>query len=103
MQLGICKVTVEYNNKCKMCSFFLGPGNRQTLLGMPDTELLNILTISCNTIGTEKEGKDANCITNIVPMMQDVNSTMQTQDQDGAVQEQTATCSAIQTQAEIQI
>ena len=31
------------------------------LLGMPDIELLNILNINCNTIGTEKEEKGANC------------------------------------------
>ena len=37
--------------------------NGQALLGMPDIGLLNILTISCNTIGTEKEDKDANCST----------------------------------------
>ena len=28
---------------------------------MPDIELLNIENINCNTIGTEKEGKSANC------------------------------------------
>ena len=44
--------------------FFVVPGNGPTLLGMPDMELLNILTISCNTIHTEKEDKDANCSTN---------------------------------------
>ena len=31
---------------------------------MPDIKLLNILTISCKTIGTEKEDKDVNCRTN---------------------------------------
>ena len=31
---------------------------------MPDIELLNILNINCNTIGTEKEGKGANCNAN---------------------------------------
>ena len=34
------------------------------LLGIPDIELLNILTISCNTIGTERGDKDMNCSTN---------------------------------------
>ena len=31
---------------------------------MPDIEILNILTISCNTIGTEEAYKNANCSTN---------------------------------------
>ena len=30
------------------------------LLGMPHIELLNILNINCNTVGTEKEGKGTN-------------------------------------------
>ena len=45
------------NNKCKECIFFLVPGDRDALCGMPDIELLNILNINCNTIGTEKGGK----------------------------------------------
>ena len=36
----------------------------QVLLGMPDIELVNILTASCNLISTEKEDKDTNCCTN---------------------------------------
>ena len=30
-------------------------------LGMSDIELLNILNINCNTIGTDKEEKGVNC------------------------------------------
>ena len=37
--------------------FFVVPGNGETLLGMPDIELLNLLNINCNTVGTNKEGK----------------------------------------------
>ena len=63
MQLGICGVTLENNNKWKICNFFVAPGNRQTLLGMTDIKLLNILTIICNIISTEREDKDVNCST----------------------------------------
>ena len=35
MQLEICRVTLENNNKCKLCNLFVVPGNRQALLGMP--------------------------------------------------------------------
>ena len=31
---------------------------------MPDIEILNILTIQCNTVGTEEADTDANCSTN---------------------------------------
>ena len=60
-QLGRCKVKIENNHKCKKCIFFVVPGNREVLLGMSDTELLNILNINCKTIGTDKEEKGVNC------------------------------------------
>ena len=41
--------------------------------------------------------------TDIVPVMQEVSSAVQTRDQKDAVQEQTATCIAIQTLVIIQI
>ena len=59
----MCRVKIEHNDKHKICNFFVVPGNGQALLGMPDIELLNILTISYHTVGTEKEDKDTNCIT----------------------------------------
>ena len=101
--MDICRVNLEHNNKCKICSLLVVSGNGQALSGMPDIELLNILTISCNTKGTEKEGKDVNCSTNIVPVMQEMSSAMQKQGQKGAVQEQTAKCIAMQTQSVILI
>ena len=38
---------------------FVVPQDGDTLLGMPDIELLNILQINCNIIGTKKK-KGAN-------------------------------------------
>ena len=63
-QLAICRIKLEHNNKFKICNSFVIPETGQVLLGMPDIKLLNIFTMSCNTIGTEKEDKDANCSTN---------------------------------------
>ena len=37
-----------------MCSFFVVPGNGQTLLGIPDIKTLGILTINYNTIATKQ-------------------------------------------------
>ena len=42
-------------------TFFVVPGNGEALLGMLDIELLNILSINCSTIGTDKEEIDTNC------------------------------------------
>ena len=39
---------------------FVVPWNGDTLLGMPDIELLNILQLNCNTIGTKNEEKGTN-------------------------------------------
>ena len=47
-----------------MLNFFGVPGNRQTLLGMPDIEKLNIFTKHCNTRGIQEGDKDANCSAN---------------------------------------
>ena len=49
---------IENNNKFKICSFFVVPGNGKALLGMPDIETLGTLTITCNTMDT-KEGDEA--------------------------------------------
>ena len=62
-QLGICRVQTEHN-KHKIRNCFVVSGNGQALLGMQHIEILNILTIICNTIGTEEADKDANCHTN---------------------------------------
>ena len=37
-----------------MCIFFVVPGNRQALLGMPDIDMLSIIKINCNAIGTHR-------------------------------------------------
>ena len=39
--------------------YFVFPGNGQALLCMPDIEILNILTIYCNAIGTKEKERDA--------------------------------------------
>ena len=39
---------------------FIVPGDGHVLLGMLDIELLNILQINWNTIGTKKEEKGTN-------------------------------------------
>ena len=51
---------IENNNQCKTCISFVVLGDREALLGLPDTELLNILNINCNTIGAEKDEKCVN-------------------------------------------
>ena len=63
-QLGICKVKLEHNNQQKMCKFFVVPGIRQALLGMPDIKMLNIININCNTIDTHENDRADNCRTN---------------------------------------
>ena len=43
------------------CIFFVIPGDRDMLLGMPDFDLLDILQINYNTIGKKKEENGGNC------------------------------------------
>ena len=45
-ELGMCVVLIKFKNVKKCCVFFVVPGNRQALLGMPDTAVLNIIKIN---------------------------------------------------------
>ena len=55
-----------------MWSFILVLRNRQPLLGIPDTEILGILTINCNSIEEEEAYSHENCKTN---MSQEIDAT----------------------------
>ena len=52
-QLGTCKVMIEHKNNKKRCQFFVVPGNGQALLGMPDTDALQINNINIDSIDAE--------------------------------------------------
>ena len=60
----MCKVLVEHKNNKKECEFFVVPGNGQALLGMPDTDVLNIISINIHTIGDE-DARDSKQYTNM--------------------------------------
>ena len=49
----MCTVLVEHKNNKKKGKFFVVPGNGQALLGMPDTDALNIIKINVHSIGDE--------------------------------------------------
>ena len=55
---------IENNNKHKIHNFFVIARNRQALLHMLDIKTLDILTIMCNTIDTQKADRDNKCRTN---------------------------------------
>ena len=58
-----------------MYDIFVVPGNEQALLGMPDIEILNIFTISCNTISTEEADKEPIAVqTHQLPIMQEMDT-----------------------------
>ena len=56
-QLGMCTVKFRHKDICFRCSFFVVPGAGPALLGMPGTELLNILRITCDQIGDPYESR----------------------------------------------
>ena len=53
-----------HNNKIKLCSFLVVPGNGQVLLGMPDIETQGILTFNYNRIDTKEVDEAEKCRTN---------------------------------------
>ena len=56
--------------------FFLVPRNGQALLGMPDIETLDVLTIKCNTIGIQTQNKHTYC--EMEDRCQYTNNTLET-------------------------
>ena len=63
-QSHTCTVKIEHNNKHKMCKFFVVLVNGQTLLGMSDINVLNIIIININTIYAVNGRHTYNCCTN---------------------------------------
>ena len=63
-QLGMCIVVIEHKNNKKKCTFFVVPGNGQALLGIPDTDTLNIIKINIHSIGAE-DARDGEWCTNM--------------------------------------
>ena len=51
-QLGTCPVQIKFKNITKRCTFFVVPGNRQVLLGMPDTVVLKLINLNIDSIQT---------------------------------------------------
>ena len=49
-QLGTCAVQIKFKNIKKRCMFFVVPGNRQALLGMPDTVVLSLIKLNIDSI-----------------------------------------------------
>ena len=52
-QLGMCKVMIEHENNRKRCQFFVVAGNGHALLGMPDTDALQIINKNIDSIDAE--------------------------------------------------
>ena len=58
----MCKVKLQHNNKQKGCKFLLVTGNGQDLLGIPEIDMLYIITINVNTINTQKLTEPLNAV-----------------------------------------
>ena len=76
------KTTVTQLGTCigKKCKFFVVPRNGQALLGMLETDALNIIKIYINAIGAEEAGGSDRCCTN----MHTVQGAKLKQETDGA-------------------
>ena len=49
----MCMLLVEHIDNKKKCKFLVVPVNGQALLGMPDTDTLNIIKRNIHSIGAE--------------------------------------------------
>ena len=57
----MCTLIVEHNNNKEKCRFLVVLGNGQALLGMPDTNVLNIIKINIDSMGAEHDRDSKNC------------------------------------------
>ena len=68
-QLGIFKVKIVYNNKHRICNFFVVQVDGQALLGMPDIETLGIIAINSNKIDAQDSDRTDKCRTSTTNCM----------------------------------
>ena len=69
-QLEVCINTIRYKDIHKSCRFFVVTGGSPELLGMPNIEILSILSVKCSTIeprshtweSNEYRTEDGSCI-----------------------------------------
>ena len=47
---------IEHKNNRKKCQLFVDPGNGQAILGMPDTDALQMININIDSIDAEDVG-----------------------------------------------
>ena len=59
-QLGICSVWLKHKDNVVRCRFFVVPGNGPALLGMLDTELLELLKIMSKVLNQQQVGRKVN-------------------------------------------
>ena len=57
IELDICTVKLRHEDECVKCRFFVVSGDSLALFWMQDIELLNILRITCHTIGGPHESR----------------------------------------------
>ena len=53
----MCAVKLRHKDKVATYRFFVVPGDRPVLLGMPDIEVLGILKIMCEVVKGPKVGR----------------------------------------------
>ena len=56
-QLGVCTVTITHRGKPEPFRLFAIPGEGPVILGMPDGEIVEVLSVNCNTIKSCLKGK----------------------------------------------
>ena len=60
LQMGICRVTLFNKGIAYQCNFFIIHGNVLALLGMPDCEWLQMLSINCQKTNNQCKRRQVN-------------------------------------------
>ena len=58
--MGVYGITIINKGPVFQCSFFVVQGNYLALLGIPDCDILQLLSINCHTLNDEQKGGQIN-------------------------------------------
>ena len=78
-QLGVCRVSIKYENIELLFSFFVIPRNGPALLGILDCEKLEFLSVMYTTIDTSlKKNRSMNNLNKVSPVKTKIKNNLLT-------------------------
>ena len=58
--MEVCNITIRHKENHKLCRFFVVPGDSPAVSGIPEIEIVGILSVKCNTIEPRRHIQEIN-------------------------------------------